>query len=88
MSFDLRASEPNDLLRDIVEELPLRVFWKDLQSRYLGCNALFARDAGCSCADDLIGRTDHELGWREQALAYQADDRAVMTSGERVWISH
>lgn len=76
------AARPDGLFRDIVEDLPLRVFWKDVRSRYLGCNALFARDAGCAHPDDLIGRTDHELGWSEQAAAYQADDRAVMTSGE------
>ncbi|MFO1076993.1 MAG: PAS domain S-box protein [Planctomycetota bacterium] len=77
-----RASDSDGLLRDIVEEIPLRVFWKDLTSRYLGCNSLFARDAGCASPAEVIGRTDDELGWRDQAPDYQADDRVVMASGE------
>jgi signal transduction histidine kinase/ActR/RegA family two-component response regulator len=30
--------------------------------------------------EDLIGRNDFEMGWREQAALYQADDRRVMDS--------
>ena len=69
-----------DLLGSIIEHAPVRVFWKDRQSRYLGCNGLFARDAGLSRPEDLVGRTDFEMAWRDQADAYRADDRAVMES--------
>ena len=39
-------SLPQDLLLSIIESLPARIFWKDRESRYLGCNTLFAKDAG------------------------------------------
>lgn len=69
------------LFRNIVEGFPLRVFWKDIDSRYLGCNSLFAMDAGLANPDDLVGKTDFEMGWKDQAERYVADDRVVMTSG-------
>jgi len=72
---------PLDLLQTIVESIPVRAFWKDRASRYLGCNTAFARDAGVASPAELIGRTDHDLGWREQAELYRADDRQVMESG-------
>ena len=72
--------EQKDLLESIVEHTPVRVFWKDRESRYLGCNSRFARDAGLSRPEDLIGRSDFELGWRDQAERYRADDQAVMQS--------
>lgn len=75
---NLRTSR--DLLRSIVENIPIRVFWKDENLRYLGCNTLFARDAGMSCPEDLLGKDDFQMGWREQADLYRADDRRVMGS--------
>lgn len=73
--------ESRSLLQLIIENAPIRVFWKDRESRYLGCNGTFARDAGFGDPEELIGRTDFELGWRDQAELYHADDQAVMESG-------
>lgn len=75
---ELNASR--DLLRLIVENAPVRVFWKDTESRYLGCNAAFARDAGMMSPEDLVGKDDFQMGWRKQAERYRADDRRVMDS--------
>jgi len=75
----LRASR--QLLQTIVDVAPLRIFWKDRDLRYLGCNPAFARDAGKDTPQDLLGRDDHQMSWANQAALYQADDRAVMESG-------
>ncbi|MEY2689862.1 MAG: hypothetical protein RL375_4061 [Pseudomonadota bacterium] len=74
--------ESRNLLQAIIDEVPVRVFWKDSELRYLGCNPAFARDAGFSHPDELIGKTDFEMGWAEQADRYRADDLAVMASGQ------
>jgi PAS domain S-box-containing protein len=70
------------MLQLVLDTIPVRVFWKDLESRYLGCNMLFARDAGREKPEDLIGEDDFAMGWRNEAELYRADDRAVMESGE------
>jgi polar amino acid transport system substrate-binding protein len=74
-------AESRDLLRTIIDAAPVRVFWKDQNLRYLGCNALFAKDAGMTTPLDLIGKDDFQMGWADQAALYRADDRAVMASG-------
>ncbi|MDD2720810.1 MAG: bacteriohemerythrin [Gallionella sp.] len=74
-------SDSRNLLQTVIDAVPMRIFWKDRESRYLGCNPLFARDAGKSTPDELLGRDDHDMGWAEQAELYQADDRQVMESG-------
>ncbi|MDL2336733.1 MAG: PAS domain S-box protein [Pseudomonadota bacterium] len=73
--------ESRHLLQTIIDAAPIRVFWKDRELRYLGCNPAFARDAGKSAPEDLIGKGDRELDWADQSELYQADDRAVMASG-------
>ncbi len=74
----LQAS--NDMLHTVIENAPLRIFWKDRESRYLGCNTAFARDAGLSSPPELIGRDDFQMGWRDQAALYREDDRRTMAS--------
>ena len=76
-----RLEATSNLLQKIIESLPARVFWKDRDLCYLGCNPLFARDAGFADAQDLVGKTDFDMSWKDQAELYRADDRAVMESG-------
>ncbi|WP_415879622.1 PAS domain S-box protein [Methylomonas sp. TEB] len=73
-------AESRSLLQSVIETIPMRVFWKDLHSRYLGCNSQFARDGGFTRTEDLLGKVDQQLSWRNQALRYRADDRQVMQS--------
>ena len=82
----LRASEAQvresqQLLHTVIETLPVRVFWKDRDSNYLGSNQLFALDAGLTASEQLVGKSDFDLPWHSQAPAYLADDLAVMESG-------
>jgi PAS domain S-box-containing protein len=69
------------LLQRIIDLLPVRVFWKDENLRYLGCNRVFAQDAGKSGSEELVGKDDFKLSWKEQAKLYRNDDRQVMQSG-------
>ncbi len=72
--------ESRNLLHTILENVPIRVFWKDIDLNYLGCNTAFAHSAGYSQPEDLLGRDDFQMCWREQAEFYRADDKRVMDS--------
>ncbi len=74
-------AESNSLLMAVINTAPIRIFWKDQNLRYLGCNSAFAKDAGLMHPEDLIGKDDYQLAWAAQAELYRADDRAVMASG-------
>lgn len=73
--------ESQVLLKNVLDTIPNRVFWKDLDSRYLGCNKLFAEDAGLTFPAEIIGKQDFELSWSEQSELYRRDDRLVMDTG-------
>jgi PAS domain S-box-containing protein len=70
----------SNLLQTIIDTVPVRVFWKDRSSRYLGCNPAFAQDAGKNNPSELLGKTDYDLPWAREAARYQADDAAVIES--------
>jgi diguanylate cyclase (GGDEF)-like protein/PAS domain S-box-containing protein len=73
--------ESRNLLKTVIDTAPMRIFWKDRELRYLGCNPVFARDAGLNDPQQVIGKDDYQLGWSEQAELYRADDRRVIESG-------
>jgi PAS domain S-box-containing protein len=75
----LRASQ--HIIEGIINTIPVRVFWKDKNLVYLGCNAAFARDAGFADPKDIIGKDDYQMVWRDQAELYRGDDRHVIESG-------
>ena len=59
--------ESQQMLQSILDTIPVRVFWKDVDSKFLGCNRPFALDAGLQSPEEIIGKNDFELGWVEQA---------------------
>ena len=75
----LRASY--QIIDGIINAIPVRVFWKDKNLVYLGCNAEFARDKGFADAKEIIGKDDYQIGWREDAEMYRRDDRKVIKTG-------
>ncbi len=77
-----QARDQKKMLELILDTIPVRLFWKDLNLVYLGCNRLFAQDAGLDSPEELIGADDISMGWREQAEAYNRDDRDVIASGQ------
>jgi PAS domain S-box-containing protein len=76
------ATEAKNLLKLVLDTIPVRLFWKDLNSVYLGCNTLFAQDAGYQIPEELIGLDDYSMGWKDQADMYRHDDFEVMNSGK------
>jgi PAS domain S-box-containing protein len=71
-------AEANLLLRLVIDTIPVRIFWKDRDSNYLGCNRHFAADAGRDNPSDLVGTTDFELNWKDMAETYREEDREVV----------
>ncbi|MDX2230886.1 MAG: PAS domain S-box protein [Leptolyngbyaceae cyanobacterium bins.349] len=70
--------ESQQLLQLVFDTLPQRVFWKDRSHGYLGCNKLFAQDAGFASPQDIIGKTDFDLVWSDLATIYQREDAILM----------
>ena len=66
----LELNSSRNLLQMVIDHLPLRVFWKDRESRYLGCNVIFANYAGEADPKNVVGKNDKQFPWHEQADLY------------------
>jgi PAS domain S-box-containing protein len=73
--------ESRQMLQTVLDTIPVGVFWKDLNSIFLGCNKLSATNGGLANPAEIVGKTDYEMPWREFADDYCRDDKNVMESG-------
>ncbi|MBI4389117.1 MAG: PAS domain S-box protein [Nitrospinae bacterium] len=73
--------ESREMLRIVLDAVPVRVFWKDRDLRYLGCNKRFAADAGKKSADEIFGAVDSQLPWRNQEGFYRSEEKEVLETG-------
>ena len=70
------------LLQNIIDSVPASVFWKDKNNVYVGANKFFLHDAKCEKQEDIIGKTDYEMPWKDtEASKYISDDNSIMKSG-------
>ncbi|MDD1685815.1 PAS domain S-box protein [Methanoregula sp.] len=81
VTMQQRTAESQQMLTAVLNTVPARVFWKDTTLRFLGCNESFIDDAGLSDPSDLIGKSDLDMVWKEQALQYRADDQQIIDTG-------
>jgi len=73
--------ESREMLRLVMDNIPQAVFWKDLESVYLGCNKVFARTVGLDDPREIVGKTDFDLPWGEElAKWYRRWDHHVMST--------
>jgi PAS domain S-box-containing protein len=76
-----QVRESQRMLQLILDTIPVRVFWKNRESVYMGCNNLFAQDAGLANPDQVVGKRDTDLIWSsESSAAYRASDLRVIES--------
>ncbi len=81
---ELRQSK--QMLQLILDNIPQRIFWKDRNSIYLGCNRNFANDAGLSNPDDILGSNDYEMPWKSaEADYYRSIDTEVMNNDKPIY---
>jgi PAS domain S-box-containing protein len=79
----LAASQ--QMLQILMDSMTNAVFWKDVNSAYLGCNKVFARFAGVEPAV-LVGMSDKDMPWADNPdfpAGWFIDwDRTVIGQGE------
>lgn len=81
--FDFEIDLEKFYLKQLVDNLPEFLFWKDKNSVFLGCNKNFASMAGLSSPREIVGKTDYDLPWsKEESDSYRADDLQVIQSGQ------
>ena len=69
------------MLQLVLDNIPVQVFWKDRDLVYQGGNQVCAVEAGLHSPDEIIGKTDFDLSWKDLAQHYREDDQIILDTG-------
>ncbi|MFA5267458.1 MAG: PAS domain S-box protein, partial [Methanoregula sp.] len=75
-SAEFRAGESSRFLGTMIDTLPMPIFFKDTDGKYLGCNPPFEAYIGIG-REDLIGKTVYDLSPKDLADRYAAADQQL-----------
>lgn len=76
---DLRESEHR--YKTLLQNIPQKILYKDLNSRYLVCNESYANELNMT-PEETYGKTDFDFFSKSLAEKYIADDKRIMDNGE------
>ncbi len=70
------------MMRQVVDSIPLAIFWQDTDGYYLGCNHLGAAIAGLADGTTIIGKADSDLSFsHKQAELFAELNQHVLATG-------
>src|SRR5436190_1358653 len=74
----------SSILRLLMDTSPDRIYFKDLQSRFVRNNATHARSLGAASPEDCVGKSDFDFFSREHAERAFADEQEIIRTGQPV----
>lgn len=79
-----KLTDERNLLRTIIDHLPSRIYFKDLESRYLLNNHAHLASLGDKTQEQVAGHTLREILPGERAETAMADDQQVLATGQPI----
>lgn len=70
------------ILRALVRDSDIKLFWKDKDRRFLGASDAFLRFHNILDPEELIGKTNEEMGWRINEYDIYHNEESVLQHGK------
>lgn len=74
--------EKQSFIESILTHVPGHLYWLDRNNVYLGCNEEHAKIAGLQSRFEIVGKTNLDLPWRDQADVLNNLNNLVMSTGK------
>ena len=75
--------ETREMLDYVIDNIPQLIYWKDVNLKYLGCNANYAFVNNIEDHNALIGKVDSDLTWSRGNIAHiQESEERVMKNNQ------
>ncbi len=71
-------------LEDIIDQLPVNIYWKNKEGVILGCNQTMIESFGLSSKEICINKTDYAFLCSEEAEKIQQLDQEVIRTGKTI----
>jgi two-component system sensor histidine kinase/response regulator len=75
-------SDERRLLRTLIDNMPDRIYMKDVKSRWVVANLALAKHMGAASPEDLLGKSDFDFFSKDIATAFFSREQALLQSGQ------
>ncbi len=72
------------ILRVLMDNIPDRIYFKDLNSRFVRNNLAQARSLGAASPDECVGKTDFDFFSKEHAERAYLDEQVIIRTGRPI----
>ncbi|QMT60875.1 ATP-binding protein [Legionella sp. PC997] len=101
LKFKNELQAVHDYYENIIALMPGHVYWLDKNNVFLGCNDLQAKSARLQSRKEIVGKTNYDMPWRDQAeelnkvntlvmetgIPHTAEEYAIMANGMGIYYS-
>lgn len=77
--------EERHLMRLLIDNVPLNIYFKDSESRFTLVNRSMAKWNGFADPDQVVGKTDHDLFREDHADQALKDEQKILESGKPIF---
>lgn len=81
---DSGAITYSEIWENMIWDCTIKFFWKDKDRRFLGASQSFLDFYGFKSLDEILGKTDEDMGWHVSEDPYRNDELKVLKNGEKV----
>jgi len=75
--------DPEKFVKLLIDNLPIKIFWKDTESVYEGANRAFCELGEIPENVSIMGKSDLDMPWKDRsAKIFRIDDQEIMNSKE------
>ncbi len=71
-----------DLLRALLDNIPDRIYFKDVESRFIRCSNSMALRLGLDDPKKVVGKTDFDFHPEEKAQEFYEDEQRIILTGK------
>lgn len=81
------VSEDNSFYKTVLDTTKSAIFWKDTDRKFVGVNKAFLNAYGFKSENDIIGKTDEDMGWNTDPDDFKKKEEEVL-EGHEINLAH
>lgn len=82
INHEIENKQRELLFKEIIDNTPTALFWKDTDRRFLGVNKAFLDYYDFPDESVLLGKNDEDMGWHTNPDVYKNDELEVLQMGK------